>query len=113
MAIVNHTVVEHPFTKEVKIFKWVLTSGDTGDVVFIPNLTGDKSFMVIGTFNASDCALQGSLSPDEATMVQLKNLHGDNLSFTPDDIESVAPACYAYRPVAGTVTSVTVYLFAR
>lgn len=113
MAIVNHTVVEHPFTKEVKIFKWVLTSGDTGDVVFIPNLQGDKSFMVVGNFAISDCALQGSLSPDEATMVQLKNLQGDPLLFTADDVESVAPACYAYRPVAGAVTSVTVYLFCR
>lgn len=113
MAVIKHTVVEHPFTKEVKIFKWVLASGDSGDVVFIPNLQGDKSFMVVGNFAASNCALQGSLSPDEATMVELKNPQGDALLFTADNVEAVAAACYAYRPVAGAVTGVTAYLFAR
>ena len=111
---VAHTVIEHPYDDRVKIFKWLLASGETGDIVFIPHLSGDKTFAVVGTFNSSDCKLEGSVDPDDATtFVQLKNLQGDNLLFTADDIESVAPACYAYRPVAGTVTAVTAYPFAR
>ncbi len=113
MSVVAHTVVKHPYDDRVKIFKWVLTSGDTGDVVFIPHLSGDKSFGCVGTFNSALVTLQGTLSPDEATMVQIKNLQGDDISFAADDIEGVAPACYGYRPVAGTVTSVACYLFAR
>ena len=108
------TVIAHPYDDRVKIFKWSLANGQTGEIAFIPHLSGDKTFQVVGTFNSSDCALHGSLDTDDATtFVQLKNLQGDNLLFTADDIESVAPACYAYRPVAGTVTAITAYLFAR
>ena len=111
---VAFTVIKHHYDDRVKIFKWVLASGETGEIAFIPHLQGDKTFSAIGTFNSSDCKLEGSIDPDDATtFVQLKNLQGDNLLFTAADIESVAPACYAYRPVAGTVTGVTAYLFAR
>ena len=114
MATVNHTVVETPYASYVKVFKWVLTSGDVGDVVMIPHLQGDKTFMVIGNFTGGGVVtIEGTLSPDEATTVQLKNLQGDDLSFAAADIEAVAPACYGYKPVASTITSVTVYLFAR
>ncbi|MCH7752350.1 MAG: hypothetical protein IH898_09390, partial [Planctomycetes bacterium] len=63
---------------------------------------GDKSFGAVGDFNNSTVKLQGVLDPAETTFVQLKNLQGDDLSFTANDLEAIAPACYGYKPVAGT-----------
>lgn len=107
------TVIKHPYDDRVKIFKWSLASGETGETVFIPHLSGDKSFGCVGTFNSSSVSLLGTLEPDETTLVALKNAQGDALLFTADNLESVAAACYGYAPKALTITAVDCYLFAR
>ena len=114
MATVAHTRVETPYDSYVKVFKWVLTGGDVGDIVSVPHLKGDKTFMVFGTFAAGSVSLNGTLAPGEATLLTLKDPQGNALTFTADDIEAVAPAAYDYQPAATAgVTSVTVYLFVR
>lgn len=104
----------HPFTGDVKVYKWVLTANETGDKVIVPRHS-DKTVHLFGTFGGT-VTIEGGLNPDEAAVdfFTLSDPLGNSLSFTADDLQAVLQNVYTIGPKAGAgITSVTVFLMVR
>ena len=57
------TEVQHGNMGAVRIWKWTLTDGETGDAIIVPE-KADVSIQAYGTWGGATLTIQGSLIPD-------------------------------------------------
>lgn len=96
----------------VKVVRWTLDAGETGDP-FVVAAYSDKTVQWVNT-GGSGITIQGSLDPDQATSdwETLNDPQGNPLSaVVTDKIENILEHTYQLRPVAGAgVSGATVWL---
>lgn len=90
---------------------WTFTSNETGDTAELP--IGDRSVQMVGTWNSATVSLQGS--NDGTNWASLTDPLGNALALTADGLKQVSEITRYIRAkvTSGSVTSVTVTVFAR
>jgi len=106
MAEIAYTVQD--LVEGVKVFTWLLDSGDVGKPVMAPHFP-DKSVWVSpdvgGTFGDGTLTIQGTHETDDVPTgwFALLDAQGNNVTFTSAKIEDISPNAVQYRPsLSGT-----------
>ena len=108
MAIVPYTTVDIPHQGRCWAVQWVLESGDSGVPWARPDLP-DKPLQVTGTFAAGVVQVEVALHPDAPVYAVAKDANSVPMSgIAAAYLEAVQPGATLVRPVATTVTTVTV-----
>lgn len=98
-----------PFQGTV-IYGWDLASGETGTPTPWVGQFPDKSVHIYGTFNSSNITIQGKMDNDGVTWTSVPDTSEVAIVETADIIVVLGPNVGFVRPVAGTVTAVSVRL---
>lgn len=97
--------MKQTFDEKYVTHSWTLASGETGEALAMSQFA-DKTVQVFGTFSTGSVSLEGSM--DGTNWAALTNDGTNALTFTGGAIKSIMENPRFLRPVATTVTSVTV-----
>lgn len=105
------TLLEYGPYQGVRVFGWDLASGETGDAAMVAPWP-DKTVQIYGMFNTGNIQIEGSLDPVSDATPTYKVVRDTNLNLiatiTAAYLEAVQPHCVFIRPVATTITAVSI-----
>jgi hypothetical protein len=101
-----------PITKQsyqgVWVFGWDLVAGETGTAILVAPWP-DKTVQIYGTFSTGALSIEGALDRANPTYIVLRDVPGQAISAkTAAYCEAVQQHCVLIRPVATTITAVSV-----
>ncbi len=111
------TEVQHGNMGAVRIWKWTLTDGETGDAIIVPE-KADVSIQAYGTWSGGPTlTIQGSLIPDSTIDQFFGAKDGSNtlISLTGDGGAFVLENFYRMRPkiTGGSSSSINIYMLLK
>ena len=110
------TEIQHPHMHIVRVYKWTLTDGETGDSQVVPE-KADVSIQAHGTWNGAALTIEGSLIPDETVDKFFGAKDGSNtlISLTADGGAFVLENFYRMRPkiTGGSSSSINAYMLLK
>lgn len=108
--------VQHNKLQFARVFKWVLTDGENGDSIIMPEYA-DVSIQGFGTWAGATLTIEGNNIPGltDNKWVQTKDPFGDLISFTDDGGAQCLENWFNMRPkiTGGGGSSVSIYLLLK
>ena len=110
------TEIQHGYMGVVRIYKWTLTDGETGEAIIVPE-KADVSIQAYGTWGGAALTIQGSLIPDSTIDQFFGAKDGSNtlISLTADGGAFVLENFYRMRPkiTGGSSSSINIYMLLK
>jgi hypothetical protein len=111
------TEVKHGHMGVVRVYKWTLTDGETGEAIIVPEKS-DVSIQAYGTWSGGPTlTIEGSLIPDSPLdkFFPAKDATNAAISLTADGGDFVLQNFFRMRPkiTGGSSSSINVYMLLK